>query len=108
MNGICFLAEIKEKAKMRIVAHSGREDIARRLSDMGLAQGMECEILIPGENNSPYLIAVNESRLALEEELAKNLRVQLLGERRCRNRYRHRKRRKHLRKERVGWFSSGE
>ena len=56
---------------MRIVSHVGDEVIARRLSDMGLVQGMEFEILIPGVNNSPYLVVVNNTRLAIEEDLAK-------------------------------------
>jgi len=105
VNEVCLLTDIKEKTKMRIVAHTGREDIARRLSDMGLVQGMECEVLIPGENNSPYLLAVNESRLALEQDLARNLHVQLLGD--CR--HRHRRRKRHLqRKGMMGWFANGQ
>jgi len=104
VNGVCFLTDVKERRKMRIVAHTGREEIARRLTDMGLSQGMECEILIPGENHSPYLIAVNESRLALEDEIAKNLRVELLDG--CRHRHRRGKRR--MKRHATGWFASGK
>jgi Fe2+ transport system protein FeoA len=76
MRHLCLLSDIKEKKNMRIVSHVGDEVIARRLSDMGLVQGMEFEILIPGVNNSPYLVVVNNTRLAIEEDLAKNLRVE--------------------------------
>ena len=100
MNGVCFLNNIKERTKMRIISHTGREDVARRLSDMGLAQGMECELLIPGENNSPYLIAVNDSRLALESELAKCLRVECLSP--CGQK--HRRKKRHLMRKAKGWL----
>jgi len=104
VNGVCFLTDVKERRRMRIVAHTGREEIARRLTDMGLAQGMECEILIPGENHSPYLIAVNESRLALEEDIAKNLRVQLIDG--CR--HGHRRRKRVTKRHGMGWFGHGK
>lgn len=88
---------------MRIIAHTGDESVARRLSDMGLAQGMEFEILIPGVNNSPYLVAVDHTRLAIEEDLARNLRVECIHQ--CRHGERRARRHENRQKRRgLGWF----
>ena len=97
---ICYLNEIREKATVRVVAHDGNGETARRLSDMGLVQGMEFQIIVPGGEHSPYLIVVDETRLAIESDLAEKLRVmETVHSFGCKHKRRRRERRK-MRKKR--------
>jgi hypothetical protein len=48
------------------------------LSDMGLTLDSEIEVLVAG-NRSPLLVAAGETRLAIEPNLAKQVRVRRFG-----------------------------
>jgi len=75
---ITLLAELLAGERARIVAMSDGTETEKRLSDMGLALDSEIEVLVAG-NRSPLLVAVGETRLAIEPDLAKQVRVCRFG-----------------------------
>lgn len=75
---ITLLAELLAGERARIVAMNGGTETEKRLSDMGLALDSEIEVLVAG-NRSPLLIAAGETRLAIEPDLAKQVRVCRFG-----------------------------
>lgn len=66
----------KDRTMVRIITHTGTGETKRRLMDMGLSYGTTAEVLIAGKGNSPYLLAVNHSRLVLEKDLASEVYVE--------------------------------
>jgi Fe2+ transport system protein FeoA len=72
---IISLDTINSKEKLIVVSHTGEEEVSRRLSDMGLVDGVEFEVMIPGGAGSPYLIKVDNTRIAIENDLARKLNV---------------------------------
>ncbi len=92
MNGrITLLAELLAGERARIVALNGGVETEKRLSDMGLTLDSEIEVLVAA-NRSPLLVAAGETRLAIEPDLARRVRVCRFGGacgRRGRNRKRH-------------------
>ena len=68
------LALVPQGGRARIVSLSEEKDVERRLRDMGLSLGSEIEVLVAG-NRSPLLVAAGETRLAIEPDLAKQVRV---------------------------------
>ena len=81
-HGIISLDEVHRKERLVIVSHNGDEEVSRRLSDMGLVDGVEFEVMIPGGWNNPYLVRVDNTRIAIENDLARKLNVISL-EKRC-------------------------
>ena len=75
---ITLLAELLAGERARIVALNGGAEIEKRLSDMGLALDSEIEVLVAG-NRSPLLVAAGETRLAIEPDLARRVRVHRFG-----------------------------
>ena len=75
---ITILAELLAGERARIVAMNGGTETEKRLSDMGLALDSEIEVLVTG-NRSPLLVAAGETRLAIEPDLAKQVRVCRFG-----------------------------
>jgi len=75
---ITLLAELLAGERARIVAMNGGTETEKRLSDMGLALDSEIEVLVTG-NRSPLLVAAGETRLAIEPDLAKQVRVCRFG-----------------------------
>lgn len=74
-HGIISLDEVNRKERLVIVSHNGEEEVSRRLSDMGLVDGVEFEVMIPGGMSSPYLVRVDNTRIAIENDLARKLNV---------------------------------
>ncbi|MCK4581647.1 MAG: ferrous iron transport protein A [Dehalococcoidia bacterium] len=72
------LAMVSPGEKARIVSLSEEKDVERRLRDMGLSLGSEIEVLVAG-NRSPLLLAAGETRLAIEPDLARQVRVRRFG-----------------------------
>ena len=72
------LAELLAGERARIVAMNGGTETEKRLSDMGLALDSEIEVLVAG-NRSPLLVAAGETRLAIEPDLANQVRVCRFG-----------------------------
>jgi Fe2+ transport system protein FeoA len=72
------LAELLTGERARIIAMNGGTETEKRLSDMGLALDSEIEVLVAG-NRSPLLVAAGETRLAIELDLAKQVRVRRFG-----------------------------
>ena len=79
MNGrITLLAELLAGERARIVALNDGAETEKRLNDMGLALDSEIEVLVAG-NRSPLLVAAGETRLAIEPDLARRVRVHRVG-----------------------------
>ncbi len=73
---VCIpLSMIKTREKVEIVNKNGSSEDMRRLSDMGLCNGVEVEVIVPGNGNIPFLIGISGSRIALEPSLAEMLMV---------------------------------
>ncbi len=75
---ITILAELLAGERARIIAMNGGMETEKRLSDMGLALDSEIEVLVAG-NRSPLLVAAGETRLAIEPDLARRVRVHSFG-----------------------------
>ena len=75
---ITLLADLLAGERARIVAMNGGTETEKRLSDMGLALDSEIEVLVAG-NRSPLLVAAGETRLAIEPDLARRVRVRRFG-----------------------------
>lgn len=72
------LAELLAGERARIVDMNGGTETEKRLSDMGLALDSEIEVLVAG-NRSPVLVAAGSTRVAIEPDLAKQVRVRRFG-----------------------------
>jgi len=75
---ITLLTELLAGERGRIVAVNGGTETEKRLSDMGLALDSEIKVLVAG-NRSPLLVAAGETRLAIEPDLARRVRVRRFG-----------------------------
>jgi Fe2+ transport system protein FeoA len=75
---ITLLGELLAGERARIVALNGGTETEKRLSDMGLALDSEIEVLVAG-SRSPVLVAVGATRVAIEPNLARRVRVRRFG-----------------------------
>ena len=75
---ITLLAKLPAGERARIVALNGGPETEKRLSDMGLALDSEVEVLVAG-SRSPVLVATGATRVAIEPDLARRVRVRRFG-----------------------------
>jgi Fe2+ transport system protein FeoA len=78
--GIVPLTCVKEGGKAVITHSSGKENVVRRLSEMGLTPGCEIKMLCKCSFHGPVEIEVRGVALALGYELASEIFVQELKE----------------------------
>jgi Fe2+ transport system protein FeoA len=76
--GIVPLTCLKEGAKAVMTHSSGKENVVRRLCEMGLTPGCELQILRKCSFHGPIEIEVRGAALALGYELASDIFVQEL------------------------------
>jgi len=76
--GIVPLTCLKEGAKAVMTHSSGKENVVRRLCEMGLTPGCELQILRKCSFHGPIEIEVRGAALALGYELASEIFVQEL------------------------------
>ncbi len=76
--GIVPLTCVKEGAKAVMTHSSGKENVVRRLCEMGLTPGCELQILRKCSFHGPIEIEVRGASLALGYELASEIFVQEL------------------------------
>jgi Fe2+ transport system protein FeoA len=69
------LAEVPAGQRVRVVSLTGGMESEKRLLDMGVDLNSEVEVIVAGKR-SPVLLAVGETRLALEPDLAWLVQVQ--------------------------------
>jgi len=75
---ITLLAELLAGERGRIVALNGGTETEKRLSDIGLALDSEIEVLVAG-SRSAVLVAAGATRVAIELDLARRIRVRRFG-----------------------------
>jgi ferrous iron transport protein A len=61
--------------RVRVVAITAGQRVAHRLAELGITQGVELCVL-NDNGSSPLLVAVRDTRLALERGIAHTIRVQ--------------------------------
>jgi len=73
--GIMPLAMLRPGQKARVVytEEYGR-GLVQHLSDMGLSEGSEIEVITPG-SPGPYLVAIKETRLMIGQGIANKVLV---------------------------------
>lgn len=74
--GVIPLAELKAGQRARVIYTKdyGR-GLVQHLSDMGLNEGSEIEVIAPG-SPGPFLVAVKDTSLAIGQGIAKRILVE--------------------------------
>ena len=70
------LAEIKEGERARIVRVSGEEAVKRHLGALGFVAGTIVRVV--GESYGNMILAVHESRIAVNDATAKNIEAEVV------------------------------
>ncbi|AZO95993.1 FeoA family protein [Halocella sp. SP3-1] len=74
--GVISLAKLKQGERARVVYTKEYDrGFVQHLSDMGLIDGSEIEIIAPG-NPGPFLIEVKDTSLAIGQGIAKRILVE--------------------------------
>lgn len=75
-NATLALTMVLPKQQVRVVDIMAGQRVAHRLSELGISRGVTLEIL--NGDAGPLLVAVRDTRLALERGVAQKIRVQLV------------------------------